>query len=63
MTSLPFDVSFENIQGAAKASYACGQGMGAYSSWSVGLALTHHLIVRVAGYYVYKHYNFANYLL
>lgn len=37
--------------------------MGAYSSWAFGLAFTHHIIVRVAGYYAYKHYNFSDYLL
>jgi len=37
-----------NSKGGPAVKYNCGQPMGAYSSWPT-TALTHHLIVRVAG--------------
>lgn len=43
-------------------SYEAGQPMGAYTSWAM-FALCHHLVVRVAGYYVYKHFRFNDYVL
>jgi hypothetical protein len=36
--------------------------MGAYTSWAV-FALCHHLVVRVAGHNVYKHYDFDSYFM
>lgn len=36
--------------------------MGAYTSWAL-LALSHHLIVRVAGHNVLGHYNFNTYYI
>jgi hypothetical protein len=42
--------------------YTVGQPMGAYSSWPVGLALIHHLIVRVAALRANIH-NFKDYVL
>jgi len=60
MTSVPFVPSWDE---STNVKYGTGQGMGAYGSWSIGLALYHHLVIRVAGYYAFKHFNFNDYLL
>jgi hypothetical protein len=48
--------------GSTQHFYAVGQPMGAYSSWPVGLALIHHVLVRIAAHRVGKT-NFKDYVL
>lgn len=42
--------------------YACGQPMGAYSSWAI-FSICHHVIVRVAAQRAGKPVSFSNYVL
>jgi len=42
--------------------YACGQPMGAYSSWAI-FSICHHVIVRVAAVRAGKPVSFSNYVL
>lgn len=46
----------------ATVRYACGQPMGAYSSWAM-FAVTHHAIVRMAAKRAGKPVSFSNYVL
>jgi len=57
LTAHPFYVPWEG----SFIKYETGQPMGAYSSWAV-FALTHHIIVRIAGMMVGKP-SFTNYAL
>jgi len=58
LVSLPFYVPWTREY----VKYRAGQPMGAYTSWVI-FALCHHLVVRVAGYHIHKHYNFDQYFI
>jgi len=60
MVGLPFSCKFKGVK--SPITYNCGQPMGAYTSWAV-FALCHHILVRVAGYNVYKHFSFDAYFI
>lgn len=56
-----YDVSW-NRHTKASVRYACGQPMGAYSSWAI-FSICHHVVVRVAAVRAGKPVSFSNYVL
>lgn len=56
-----YSVSWER-RTARTVRYACGQPMGAYSSWAI-FSICHHVIVRVAAQRAGKPVSFSNYVL
>jgi hypothetical protein len=45
--NVTYSTPFSNVEDSTEVKYAVGQPMGAYSSWAM-LALTHHVIVKIA---------------
>jgi hypothetical protein len=62
LMGVTYAAPFENLEHETEVKYAVGQPMGAYSSWAM-LALTHHVIVKVAAITTGQREGIINYAI